>query len=206
MRSFARAFVYWIPLAVAIVGISVLVYAAVQQNYRQSLNDPQIQLAEDAAHYLETNASPDLSQVLTFNNGTIQAVDMASSLTPWVALVGADGTVIQTDTSGFLDTKVPVFPIGILQAAARGQGKDTDQLYESRVTWQPQTGVRQAVVVVAVTNGQYKGDFVVAGRNMREVESRESSLGNFVFSAMLALLLATFALEWCSLAILKRFA
>ena len=49
MRFLVRVLVSWLPLAVASTGMCLLVYATVQQNYRQSLNDPQIQMAEDAA-------------------------------------------------------------------------------------------------------------------------------------------------------------
>lgn len=43
----------------------------------------------------------------------------------------------------------------------------TNSRREDRVTWQPRDGVRIAAVVVA-----YSGGTVVAGRSLREVESR----------------------------------
>ena len=60
---------------------------------------------------------------------------------------------------------------------------------EERVTWQPRPGVRIASVVVRTANG-----FVVAGRNMREIEIRENNvlklaiLGWLAASAALTLL------------------
>ena len=42
---------------------------------------------------------------------------------------------------------------------------------EDRVTWQPRSDVRIASVVTKTANG-----YVVAGRNMREVEARESTV------------------------------
>jgi hypothetical protein len=43
---------FWLPLAAAVTMLSGLVYIAVQQNMRIGANDPQIQLAEDAARAL----------------------------------------------------------------------------------------------------------------------------------------------------------
>ncbi|HUO56476.1 MAG TPA: hypothetical protein VMU27_03525 [Candidatus Paceibacterota bacterium] len=202
MRMFARTFIVWIPLAIAIVGLCLLVYGTVQQNYRQSLNDPQIQMAEDAARYLQ-NAPVDPSKILTLD-ATGVPVDIATSLSPWIALVSADGSVYQNTTSGFLNNQPLQFPTGVLQSAANNEGKDTDQLFEDRVTWQPEQNVRQAIVVVAVTNGKYKGDFVVAGRDMREVENRESALAEMIWLCMAMLLLCTFVAKMIVQAILKR--
>jgi hypothetical protein len=47
----------WFVLAVVTTVLSGLIYLAVQQSYRQSANDPQIQMAEDGAAALE-NGSP----------------------------------------------------------------------------------------------------------------------------------------------------
>src|SRR6185369_15227988 len=55
---FARAFVLWIPCLIAITGVFAFAYLATQQNYRQSLNDPQIQMAEDAAVSLAHDYTP----------------------------------------------------------------------------------------------------------------------------------------------------
>ena len=49
MNFFVRVFLKWLPLGVAVTLVCALIYATVQQNYRQSANDPQIQMAEDAA-------------------------------------------------------------------------------------------------------------------------------------------------------------
>src|SRR5438270_7168527 len=53
-----RVFLYWLPVALAITVLSGLVYVAVQQDLRQGANDPQIQMAEDAAVQLEAGQQP----------------------------------------------------------------------------------------------------------------------------------------------------
>ena len=40
-----RAILYWIPLALVVTVVVGLVYVTVQQNFRQTANDPQIQMA-----------------------------------------------------------------------------------------------------------------------------------------------------------------
>ena len=44
--------------------ICTLIYGTVQQNYRESLNDPQIQMAEDKAYDLGTTAHPNPATIL----------------------------------------------------------------------------------------------------------------------------------------------
>ena len=39
----------WLPMALVVTALCGVVYAAVFRNIRQSANDPQIQMAEDAA-------------------------------------------------------------------------------------------------------------------------------------------------------------
>jgi hypothetical protein len=43
---------HWLPLAALTTALCGLVYLAVQQALRQAANDPQIQMAEDAAYIL----------------------------------------------------------------------------------------------------------------------------------------------------------
>ena len=206
MRNITRVFVAWMPLAIAIIGLSMLVYVAVQQEYRQSLNDPQIQMAEDAASALDYGA--DAGVVIP---PPAEPIDMSMSLAPWIALLKSDGTIyMATSTSGVqyvvstaigarrssdADATSTIYfsiPRGVLQSAALGVGKNTSTPGEDRVTWQPNPMTRQAIVAVEITAGQYKGDFVVSGRGMREVEFRESALEQLIALGALCLLVVTF--------------
>ena len=122
-----------------------------KQVLRMSANDPQIQLAEDAAQRLASGESaarivPD------------RQIDMATSLAPFVIVYDdADHPVA---SSAKLDGSVPTPPKGVFDFVRSNR--------QERVTWQPRPGVRIASVVNRASNG-----FVVAGRNMREIEIRE---------------------------------
>jgi hypothetical protein len=197
MRSLTRVFILWLPIAITIVGVCTLIYATVQQNYRESLNDPQIQMAEDKAYDLGTTPHPDPATILPAST-----VDISLSLSPWLALVDPTGHTV--DSSGMLDGSFPQFPSGVLQSASLGIGKDTAAPGEDRVTWQPDLGVRQAIVVVEITGGQYKGYFIVAGRTMREVEDRENSLETMIGISIVVLLLVSFIVKFLVDVILKE--
>jgi hypothetical protein len=60
---------------------------------------------------------------------------------------------------------------------------------KDRITWQPQSGVRSAIVVT-----QFKGPnpgFILAGRSLREVEIREDDIMHLIFLGWIAILLVT---------------
>lgn len=164
----------WFPLAIVITGLCGLVYSVVQQNYRMSLNDPQIQMAEDAAVALAEGADP------TSLQGN---VDIGKSLSPYLTIY--DDSAKPVASSGKLNGELPAPPQGIFDVA-RTKG-------ENRISWQPQSDVRSAIVVV-----HYAGDkpgFVLAGRNMREVEERESKLLQMVGLSWAVLLLLTLIIQ-----------
>ncbi len=159
----------WLPLAVAVTGLSALIYGSVQQVLRQDANDPQIQMAEDAAVALNNGASPASVAAATH-------VDIGRSLAPFLLFYDANGK--PAAGSGLLDGSLPDYPLGALQAAhASG---------ENRVTWQPRPGVRIASVAVP-----YDGGYVVAGRSLREVERREAQMRTLAFIAWVVTLLAS---------------
>ncbi len=179
MKLLTRTFLMWLPLGVAITGVCLLVYGTVQQNYRQLLNEPQIQMAQDGAALLEGGVVP--AQLVPHG---VAPVDAAASLSPWIAVYDGSGTPLES--SAVLDGKPPMPPQGEFALAA-SQGSNLPHN-----TWQPDPGVRIALVIVPVTSGASKGYFVAAGRNMREVEDREGQLGSFVGLAWLVLIIATF--------------
>lgn len=171
----------WVPMAIAIVCVTGLAYLAVQQDLRISANDPQIQLSEDIAAQLETGADPQ-------TYGSSQTTDIKKSLDSFIMIIDDHGTVLTS--SAMLNNKIPKFPSGVLNYT-RDNGQD-------RLTWQPQKGVRQAVVVTS-----YKGDnpgFVVIGRSLREVEKRIDNLtlitGLALITTLSATLGATIILEY----------
>ena len=149
----------WLPLAVASTVIMVTVYAAVQQEYRQSANDPQIQLAEDGAAYLSAGVSP---TALFAASGR---VDMHASLASFAIVYDDSGKPVAA--SGYLNGTVPQLPAGVIDYARTNV---TD-----RITWQPASTTRVAAIVRHYRSGTGSttaSGFIVTGRNIREIESR----------------------------------
>ena len=87
MRFIVRAFLKWLPLGVAITLVCGLIYVTVQQNYRTSLNDPQIQMAEDAAALIDSGSS--VQSVIPSGK-----VDLERSLSPWIGVYDSNGNVL----------------------------------------------------------------------------------------------------------------
>lgn len=170
---FTRAIPYWLPIAAAITALSGLVYVVAQQTYRQSANDPQIQLAEDAAAQLEAGAQP---QALVASN----KVDMARSLAPFLIIYDDIGSPLASSVQ--LNGQTPPLPLGVF-TEARQSGED-------RLTWQPQEGVRSATIITHFA-GPHPG-FVLSGRSLTEVEKRVDQLAPLVGLGWLATLVGTF--------------
>ena len=160
----------WLPFAVVITAFCGLAYATVQQALRQGLNDPQIQMTEDTAYALNNGATVD----------SVMAepkIEMSRSLAPFVDIYDMNGNPMAG--SGLLNGLLPDYPKGALDSAKQNG--------EDRVTWQPNANVRIASVVVP-----YKNGFVMAGRNMREVEQGESQAERFAGVTLLLALIVTF--------------
>lgn len=169
MGRATRVFRQWLPLAIAISGLSALIFGSLQQLLRQGANDPQIQMAQDAAAALDNGSTP--GSLLTS-----QHIDIARSLAPFVLLYDLSGKPLAGD--GLLGGSLPDYPLGALEAS-RQHG-------ENLVTWQPRPDVRVASVVVP-----YKAGYVVAGRGLLEVELRVDQMQTLAFLAWLVTLLAT---------------
>ncbi len=164
---------YWLLIAIIISGLCGLIYAVAQQNLRSNADDPQIQMAEDAAAKL-ASGQPVQSVV------PAEKVDIATSLAPYIIVFDNTGKPIAS--SAQLNGQTPTIPSGVFDYV-RQNGED-------RITWQPQTGVRSAIVIT-----QFKGTnsgFVVAGRSLREVEIREDNALQITLLGWLAMLFITF--------------
>jgi len=138
-------------------GVALAFYAIPQHVLRSGLNDPQIQMANDIAVRLEQGVAPE--QAIP----TAQPIDMARSLAPFVIVYDDQGRPLAAQAE--LNGSVPVPPPGVFDYV-RQHG-------EERLSWQPVLGaggVRIATVIHRLS-GTHPG-FVLAGRNMREVETR----------------------------------
>lgn len=184
-----HAVLYWLPLALAISAAAALVYVAVQQDFRQNANDPQIQMAEDAALQLEAGKTV---QVVVGDTGDTK-VDMARSLAPFLIVYSDSGQPLAASVQ--LNGQTPALPQGVFESVR--------QMGEDRLTWQPQPGVRSATVVTHF-GGSHPG-FVLAGRSLREVELRESQLTQEVSLAWVAAMAGSLAVWVLVLWVVGRF-
>jgi hypothetical protein len=163
---------YWLLIAVVVTGLTGLIYAAVQQDIRHAADDPQIQMAEDSAAKL--GEGQQIQNVVPS-----EKVDVARSLAPYIIIFDTNGKPIAS--SAQLDGQTPTIPPGVFDYV-RQNGED-------RITWQPQPGVRSAIVVT-----QFKGanqGFVLAGRSLREVEKREDGIMQILLLGWIFMLFIT---------------
>lgn len=135
------------------------IYVVGQQILRQSANDPQIQMAEDGADKLLNGAVP--ADLMPADRSQI---DMAKSLAPFVMIF--DDKNVLLESSANLHGQSVSLPIGVFEYA-KTNGDD-------RFTWQPEPGVRNAVVL-EYHAGAHPG-FVLVGRSLREIEIRSDNL------------------------------
>lgn len=124
---------------------------AVQTAQRTAANNPQMQIAEDAANALNQGTNPK-----DFVSGK---VDFASSLAPFVVIYDKTGQPVAGN--GYLNGHLPQVPHGVLTAS---DGKDFNA-----VTWQPQPNVRVAAVSTSAHNY-----YVLSGRSLKEVEREKN--------------------------------
>lgn len=187
----SRALILWLPLVVVLTGVSAFIYIAVQQNYRQSVNDPQIQIAEDAALSLSKGGTP---ADLVPHGAPL--VDIRTSLATWTTVYDSSG--IPLESSAILDGAPPLMPEGLLDTNTWTAGKtwDTPRGRETRVTWQPRPDVRQAVVLI-----QFDKGYVAVGRSMRTTEERIINLTWEATVAWSMTALASFAAVFILLAL-----
>jgi hypothetical protein len=169
MKTIFQIIKGWLPLAIVTAGVCGLVYLSIQQALRMNANDPQIQMAEDAASALNSGGS-----VVSILPAT--QVEIATSLAPFMMVFDDSGKVLAS--SATLHGSIPLYPSGVLDY--------TRQHGEDRVTWQPENGVRMATVVV-----RYDQGFVMAGRSLREVEIRTTNIEEISGLAILAIWVVT---------------
>jgi len=169
-------------LAALATVLALAFYAIPQQVLRQGANDPQLELAGNAALRLQAGAPA--AQVIATNPA--DRVNMAESLSPFLIAFDEQGHV--TASAAQLNGATPAPPPGVFDYARTHS--------EERLTWQPQPGVRLATVIRHLPSG----GFVLSARNMREIEAREAQMGQmarFLWLAMLAIVaLGTFLFGW----------
>ena len=178
----------WLPVALAATLITAFCYLAVQQNYRASANDPQIQIAHDAIPDL--NQVPDLTQL----GAAFNKADISKLYNSFLVIYDEKGKPVAGN--GYLNDQLPSLPSGTFDIA-KNKG-------ENRFTWQPNKNLRFAVVL-AYFKGQQSG-FIMTGRSLLETEKRIKILGiTTLVTWLLTLLLSYIACSSASKYIAKRF-
>lgn len=181
-----KIFLTWLPFAITITGMCFIVFVAVQQNFRQSANDPQIQMAEDAAAALSNGAT-------AYSVLPLQHVDIAASLAPFMVIYDNAGKPIASN--GTLHGHMPTMPHGVLAYA--------EAFGENRLTWEPESPLRIATAMVPFRNNQSAG-FVMAGRSLSEVESRIHKLALMVFVVWMGTMVGTLDAVWIARVCAKK--
>lgn len=135
------------------------IYTTAQQVLRLDANDPQIQMAEDIALKLDQETD---SKVIDPTKLITGVVDIHYSLAPFTIIYDKSGQIIASNAQ-LNGSAAPAIPFGALQHAAKGSS--------NKVTWQPKVDIRIASVIVSAD--KY---YVLVGRNLREVQSREADV------------------------------
>lgn len=161
MKKFIPNLKTWIISATGITLVCGIIYVTVQQCYRLSANDPQLQMAGDAAFALSKGADP---KMLTGS----QAVEISESLSAYLVIYDTAGHQLASGAN--LNGSPLKIPKGVVAYVTKN-GKDA-------ATWQPAPGVRQAMVGV-LSPGKH-GYIAFSGRSLSVVEERINTLGKLV--------------------------
>jgi hypothetical protein len=154
-----RIIVRFLQLAAVSTAACFIVYISIQQVWRHDANDPQVQLARDAAARLASGEAP--AAIVS----SLPPLDFAHSLAPFLTVFDARGAIVAT--SGRIRGEARTLPAGVLDHVR--------QSGEERVTWQPAPDARLATVIVAYPEG-----FVLAGRSLAESESRTAQMRQLI--------------------------
>jgi hypothetical protein len=158
-----RKVLNFIPLGVAITGICGLIYFTGQQIYRQSANDPQVDLSENYASRLGAGA-PFTSIV------PLVTVDLEKDDNLYPFVMTFDINEKNIGSTARLNGQSPSIPGGILEEA-KVHGYN-------QITWEPQVDIREAVVIKYYKQDKNEG-YVLVGRSLREVDNRVEILARY---------------------------
>lgn len=162
LKLLLRKFTFnFMPFAVTITLVNMLVYVAGQQIYRNSANDPQIEIANRFAAMLNSGLNP--AQVAVG-----PTVDMETSLSMHISIFDSAGNLVASTAR--VKNKIPIPPAGVFKTAKQ-DGQDA-------FTWQPDAGVRCAAVALPYTRGT-----LIVGKSLRLAEQRIDKLGAIVLLA-----------------------
>jgi hypothetical protein len=143
----------WFALAATWTLAAGAIVLVQHQVLRQQADEPQVQMAEDAARRLGKGV--DALNVLPVG----ESVPIEASRSPWLAVYDKYGAPLSS--SGRFRGSAPRLPRGVFKFAQEYRGH--------RLSWEPSPGVRQALVIVVLPDAA----FVVCGRSLQETELRK---------------------------------
>lgn len=159
----------WLLFGALLTVVLGSVYAVGRHVLRQSANDPQIQQAQDWADQISSGAAPTSLSMGPF-------IDPTHSLAHFGIVYDKDGNIASSSVTA---PTTMLQPEGVLAAVAASPNK------ELRFTWQPTSGVRFATVIKQTTFAD-KAYYVLAARNLREVEKRIDQTALIIFWSWVA--------------------
>lgn len=147
--------------AAEITIVCLLIYACVQQTYRSSANDPQIQMVNDMNIKIQKGEN--------INKYFSDSVDLNKSLSTFYSFYDINGMPILS--SGYLNGEMLRIPKNVFNGMKTGDQKE--------LTTQPAKDVRLAMVILSTSNKPFA--FIAAGRSFKEIEKRELNLVRMIF-------------------------
>jgi hypothetical protein len=156
--TWALPLMWWIFVSLPTTALCLGMYSVGQQVLRQSINDVPVQMAEDTAAGAPVPSNK---------------VDIAASLSPFVIVYDKSGTPV--GGNGYLNGQWPAPPPGVFEDVS---------FWAHGHSWEPEFSPEVRVDAAIVP---YSGGYVLAGRNMREMELHIIHLGGLVFAGWLAL-------------------
>jgi hypothetical protein len=185
-----RSAILFVPLAVGLTLVMAVASINEQQILRLGANEPQEWMADDVVAQIESGATP-------ANVATGIPVALESGSGPFIIVFDANGTPVAG--TGFLGGVLPTIPRGVFDAARNGDDSHF-------VTWQPESGVREAIVVepFQATGKSSVTGFVVAGRSLAYTEYQENLLYERTFLGWFGTMLGTLIIATLAVTFLLR--
>jgi hypothetical protein len=168
----------WLLVVSIGFGLTLFTCIAVQQSLRLSLNDPQWQIAEDAAFKLSQGANP--TSVVPND-----VVDESRSLASFVTVV--DSNIHVLASSGKIGTIVPLPPASAFP--------DAQKRGNNWFTWQHDNNTIRDATVIIPYQGPNTG-YVLVARSMSSVEKTIKHITGLAGLTLLGVLLAPAIILW----------
>lgn len=164
MKKIKGVFIFWVIIMFLITFTCSLVFLVAQQSLRIGVNEAPMQLAVETS--LKLQKDPSINNAIT-----TEKVDGLKSLNTFVIVYDKNKNLIAT--SAINASSELSYPKSVLN--------NVQQNNESRITWQPQSGLRFATVAIKYNNG-----YIVAARSLYETEKLIGIIGKLVLVAWLS--------------------